>query len=227
MLQVDGLEAFYGSSPAVTGVGFAVEPGQAVCLLGRNGMGKTTTLKAVLGLVRSQAKALTWQNFDLRPLRPEKRARLGIGYMPQEHRVFPELTVLENLRLGGGNDVEYFDKLIEKFPQLKSRLQHPAGVLSGGEQQMLGAVRALWPQPGLLLLDEPSEGVMPTLVATMERLLKDFCSRGGAILIAEQNVTWVRSWCAVAVILERGKSVFQGPMEALSEAMLRKHLSVF
>jgi branched-chain amino acid transport system ATP-binding protein len=225
MLQVEELSAFYGIRPAVFDLSFELHPGQAVALLGRNGMGKTTTLKALLGLIQADAKMLSWNNIDMRRLSAEKRVNLGIGYVPQDQRVFPDLSVMENLQLGAGQDRQQLDGLLERFPQLTERLKHRAGVLSGGEQQMLGIVRALWGNPKLLLLDEPSEGVMPTLVVEFGKLLQGFCAQGGSILVAEQNVGWAQSWCDHALILERGQRVFFDDMKTLSDDLLTQHLA--
>lgn len=226
MLRVEGLRARYDEVPVLFGLDFEVRPGEAVALLGRNGMGKSSTLKALMGLIRFQARVLRWGEADLRALPAPRRARLGIGYVPQEGRIFPALSVQENLRLGGGRDPALLERLLETFAALRPRLRQPAGTLSGGEQQMLSLVRALWARPRLLLCDEPSEGLMPALVTRLQAELQAFVRAGGALLLTEQNVTWARSWCDRLLVLERGRLVFAGPPTALSEAQLRRHLGL-
>ncbi len=226
MLRAEGLNAFHGRQPALFGLDFSVRPGEAVALLGRNGMGKTSTLKAVMGLIRVEASALRFGEVDLLKLPAHGRARAGLGYAPQDGRAFPALSVRENLRLGGGDDPERLEALLREFPQLRDRLGQRAGTLSGGEQQMLGIVRALWAEPRLLLLDEPSEGLMPSLVARLGEVLTRYRAGGGALLLAEQHVGWVRAWCDRLLILERGRLAFEGAPEALSPELERRHLGV-
>lgn len=227
MLRVKGLHAHYGQQPVLFGLSFELNPGEAVALLGRNGMGKTATFKAILGLIPAQAQLLELGKVDLRKLPPQRRARSGIGYAAQDGRVFPDLSVLENLRLGGGRDPDALQRLLAHFPQLKDRLKQAAGTLSGGEQQMLGIVRALWGNSRLLLLDEPTEGLMPALRQVLALLLREFCGRGGSVLLAEQHVDWVRSWCDRILILERGRLVFADEAARLPEALIQRHLGVF
>jgi len=226
VLSVEGLYAFHGRQPALFELAFSARPGEAVALLGRNGMGKTSTLKALMGLIRVEASTLRFGEADLLALPAHGRAPLGMGYAPQDGRVFPALSVRENLRLGGGQDPERLEALLAEFPQLRDRLGQRAGTLSGGEQQMLGIVRALWAEPRLLLLDEPSEGLMPSLVARLGEVLARYRAGGGALLLAEQHVGWARAWCDRLLILERGRLVFRGEAADFSPELERRHLGV-
>jgi len=227
MFAVKRLNAQYGPQPVLFELSFELNPGEAVALLGRNGMGKTATFKSILGLICAQAQWLKLGELDLSKLPPHRRARSGIGYAAQDGRVFPGLSVLDNLKLGGGHDPETLKRLLSYFPQLENRLNQAAGTLSGGEQQMLGITRTLWGDSKLLLLDEPAEGLMPALRGVLALLLGEFCKRGGSVLLAEQHVDWVRDWCDRILILERGRLVFAGEAGRLSDALIQRHLGVF
>ncbi len=227
MLDVEALQAGYGARPVLDALSLTVAPGEAVALLGRNGAGKTTTLKSVLGLVPARARRLAFFEDDLRPLSPDRRARLGIAYAAQDGRLFPDMSVAENLRLGGGRDAALLDDLLDRFPQLAGRLRQRAGTLSGGEQQVLGLVRALWAKPRLLLMDEPGEGLMPALLEAMGGALRAACDNGAGLLVAEQRVNWVRAWCDRAVVLARGEVVFEWPFALLTPELERHHLGLF
>ncbi len=224
LLLLEGVEAFYGRAQALWGVSLQVGAAEIVGLLGRNGAGKSTTLKAVLGLVRRRGR-IVFAGLELTKLPPERIPRLGIGYQPQGVRVFPGLTVKENLMLAGADD-EAIHRALERFPELKTKLRQRAGTLSGGEQQMLAIARALAKEPRLLLLDEPSEGLMPALVARLTRLLKELKAEGTAILLAEQRLPLALELCDRVYLLDRGRIAWSGTPETISQTELQTHLGV-
>ncbi|GAB6061815.1 ABC transporter ATP-binding protein [Deferrisoma palaeochoriense] len=229
MLKVRGLHAFYGKSHVLHGVDFEVGPGELVGLLGRNGMGKTTTLKAVMGLVRPARGTVEFQGEDLRALKPHQIPRRGIALVPQGRGLFPELTVLENLRIAhpkGRPPAERLEQVFEYFPRLKERRAQKAGTLSGGEQQMLAIGRALIPNPRLILFDEPSEGLMPLLVQAIHETVRAINAKGVGAVLVEQNVQAALGMCDRVYILEGGRTVWSGCPTDLDEATQRQYLGV-
>ena len=229
MLELEALDAYYGASRVLNKVSLRVNAGETVGLLGRNGSGKTTLLKSILGLVTIRSGQIFFNSQKISGLVAHKIPRLGIAYMPQNQRVFPTLTVLENLKLAalkGKFDWRSLEATLERFPQLKGRLKQPAGTLSGGEQQILAIARALMPRPKLLLLDEPTEGLMPSLVAAVEDAINAAKEGGTGVLMAEQNLGTALKLCDRVYILEKGTIMLEKPVNELSERELQKHLGL-
>jgi branched-chain amino acid transport system ATP-binding protein len=219
MLKVENLHTHYGKSHILQGVSLRVEDGEAVALLGRNGVGKTTTLKSIMGLVPPTNGAVTFANVRLDQIPAHKITSVGLGYVPQGRRIFPNLTVLENLCLGlsGTPDEGRLDEIFERFPRLKERLKQEGGTLSGGEQQMLAIARCLIMRPRLLLLDEPTEGIMPKLVATIRNEIKAANRKGISILLVEQNFRTALAVCTRIYIMEKGVISYEGTAQELRD----------
>jgi branched-chain amino acid transport system ATP-binding protein len=208
MLEVRGLQAQYGKSRVLHGVTLDVVQGQIAVLVGRNGVGKTTTLEAIMGLVDVAAGEVRFEGELISGVEPYRIPRRGIGYVPQGRRIFPELTVRENLEIGcvsGAVDQATLARVFEYFPRLAERLWQPGGTLSGGEQQMLAIGRALLGRPKLLLLDEPTEGLMPSLVALVEATLRRLREEGTTILLVEQNLATALSVGDRVHVMEKGE----------------------
>ena len=210
-LAIERLKVTYGPIVGTEGVGFLLEAGETLALVGANGAGKSSTLKAVLGMARYAEGKITLDGADLKGLKPSQVVRLGVGYSPEGRRVFPQLSVLDNLKVGGisrsGAEVpERLARIYDYFPRLKERAGQRAGSLSGGEQQMLAIGRALMSKPSVLMLDEPSLGLAPVIVERIGEILQDIQKTEGlAVLLAEQNASWALSLARRAVILELGK----------------------
>ncbi len=208
MLTVEGLACSYGDVRAVEDVSLALAPGEIVCLLGRNGAGKTTTLRAIMGFVRPRAGRIRFDGTELTALPTHEISKLGIGYVPQGRRLFPFLTVEENLRMGlllRGGGTETLESVLGLFPVLRERLRQTAGTLSGGEQQMLATARALCARPRLLLLDEPTEGLMPALVRRLLDTIRGLKARGVGVLLVEQRIEAALSVADRGVLMETGR----------------------
>ncbi len=210
-LAIEGLKVTYGPIVGTDGVALTVEEGEIVALVGSNGAGKSSTLKAVLGMASYEAGRIMLDGADLKGLKPFQVVRRGIGYSPEGRRVFPQLSVAENLRIGGitrpPQEVpERLARIYAYFPRLKERARQRAGSLSGGEQQMLAIGRALMSKPSVLMLDEPSLGLAPVVVERIGEILTEIqASEGLAVLLAEQNASWALALARRAVILELGK----------------------
>jgi branched-chain amino acid transport system ATP-binding protein len=210
MLRVDGVDAYYGLSHVLQKVSLSVQPGEAVALLGRNGAGKTTTLKTIMGVVRARRGRITWDGTDVTALPSHRIVQLGIGYVPEERRIFPNLSVYENLKMarltvdGGRRMDDYLARVFALFPPLEQRLANPGRTLSGGEQQMLTMARSLGTEPRLLLIDEPTEGLMPAFVETIERTIGEIQRQGLAVLLVEQNTRLALSATQRAYVIEKG-----------------------
>jgi len=221
MLEVRDLHAFYGQSHILHGVDLNVDEGEIVSLLGRNGVGRSTTCKAIMGLVAPQGHVL-YRGKDLAGLRSDLVARAGIGYVPEDRQVFPTLTVRQNLELGLKKAGKFgrwtFDDVYRLFPNLAARQNNPAGVLSGGEQQMLTMCRTLMGDPDLVLIDEPTEGLAPLLVEQVAVLLAEIASRGVAILLVEQKLTIALKISHRLYVMGHGKIVFEGTPADLAAA---------
>ena len=207
MLRVEQIDCFYGAVQVLKAVSLELAAGEIVGLLGRNGAGKTTVLKSIMGLVKPNAGRIAFDGADLTKLPPHEIPRLGIAYVPQGRRLFSGLTVAENLRMGllvrdGGRDT--LDRVLGLFPALTERLGQRAGTLSGGEQQMLATARALCLEPKILLLDEPSEGLMPTMVETLLATIAGLKTEGVAVLVVEQKVEAALAVADRIVFLENG-----------------------
>ncbi len=220
MLQVHGLNSFYGQAHILHDVGFGVGPGEVAVLLGRNGAGKSTVMKSLIGLVRPASGSVQFAGRDVARLEPYRRAQLGLGYVPEDRRIFAELTVMENLDVGrqpprDGLQPWTPERLFALFPNLGAMRQRPGGRMSGGEQQMLTIARTLMGNPRLLLLDEPSEGLSPLIVEQMAAAIKALRQEGLSILLAEQNLHFAAEVATQAVILESGQAVWTGSVAAL------------
>ncbi|MPT22608.1 MAG: ABC transporter ATP-binding protein [Starkeya sp.] len=212
LLEIEGLDAWYGEAQILFDLSLRVAPGEAVALVGRNGAGKSTTLKALMGLVRRRARRLSFGGTDLIALPTHAIARLGIGYVPEDRRIFTELTVRENLDLGrrpprpgAGRAAWTLEAVFELFPQLGDMRERRGGQMSGGEQQMLAMARALIGNPALLLLDEPSEGVAPIVVEQMGRALARLKATGLSLLICEENSDLCAGLCDRVLRIEQGE----------------------
>ena len=217
MLKLDGVVAGYGKSRVLQGVDLEVGPGEAVALLGRNGVGKTTTLRAIMGLTRARGGAITFDGARVDTLPGHKVPRLGIGYVPQGRHIFPNLTVMDNLCLGlrSAPRPERLNAVLDRFPRLRERSRQMGGTLSGGEQQMLAIARCLIMEPKILLLDEPTEGIMPKLVASLRDEIRAINDTGVSILFVEQNIAAALAVCSRAYIMEKGAVCYEGTTDEL------------
>ena len=220
-LLVEGLRVRYGRILGTDGVSLTLGEGETLALVGANGAGKSSTLKAILGMVDYPEGRITFGGRDLKGLKPSQIVRLGIGYSPEGRRVFPQLSVADNLRVGGitrerGELAALADKIYGYFPRLRERAGQRAGSLSGGEQQMLAIGRALMSKPAVLMLDEPSLGLAPVIVERIGEILQEIrASEGLAVLLAEQNAAWALSLAQRAVILDLGRVGMAGDAAAL------------
>ena len=231
MLELDDVHAFYGKSHVLHGVRFDVRPGEIVSLLGRNGSGRSTTVKAIMGLVDGTGR-IRWRGQDLVGRKPFEIARLGIGYVPENREIFPDLTVHQNLMLGekrgrgqaAGREPRFgFDDMYRLFPRLRERQHTAAGVLSGGEQQMLTLCRTLMGDPDLIMIDEPTEGLAPMIVELVARYLHELRERGISVLLVEQKLTIALEVADRCLVMGHGEIVFEGTPDALrADAGVRK-----
>ena len=230
MLELDGIHAYYGRSHVLYGVSLVAREGEVVSLLGRNGAGKSTTLKAIMGLVDVPRGAIRFDGRSLVGVPTHRISRHGIGFVPEDRRIFPDLTVTENLRVGAASTGGAFGvaRVYQLFPKLSSLADQRGGSLSGGEQQMLTIARTLMTSPRLLLLDEPSEGLAPVVVKALGDAIAELKSRGLTILLSEQNVKFARRLADRAYIIERGEIKFAGAIAELDrdESMRRAYLGV-
>ena len=233
MLDVGQLDAWYGKAQILYGVSLQVGEGECVALMGRNGAGKSTTMKSIMGLVARRAGQVTWQGQDISALPAYRISRLGLGFVPEDRRIFTDLTVRENLEVGrqpprtGAPHWEEA-RVFALFPNLAAMPDRPGGRMSGGEQQMLTIARTLMGNPHLILLDEPSEGVAPLVVEQMAQMIVTLKREGLSILLSEQNLHFARLVSDRAVVLEKGQVRFTGSMETLmaDEQVQRTYLSV-
>ena len=221
-LEVQALETGYGKAQVLFGVDLEVEAGELVALLGANGAGKTTLLRALSGLLRPWKGSVLLGGKDLRGLSPARRARLGLGHVPEGRQLFPLMTVEETLRLGAaflapGREKEGYERVYALFPQLAERRRQLAGTLSGGEQQMLAIGRALMGFPRILLVDEPSLGLSPRLAEEVLLALKEVARGGVGVLLVEQNVALSLEVAERGYVLEHGRVVLEGPAQALAQ----------
>jgi branched-chain amino acid transport system ATP-binding protein len=233
MLEIAALHTYYGRAHILDDVTFAVGWGEVVVLLGRNGAGKSTTLKSIMGLVRPARGWISFDGHDLTRLTPHKIARLGLGYVPEERRVFADLTVAENLEVGRQPPRRRAptwtpERLFELFPNLADLRARPAGRISGGEQQMLTIARTLMGNPRAILLDEPSEGLAPVIVEQMAATIEELKRDGLTVLLSEQNLRFARAVANRALIIEKGRIRYQGTIAELAadEAMRAAYLTV-
>ncbi|MFM8989383.1 MAG: ABC transporter ATP-binding protein [Alphaproteobacteria bacterium] len=233
LLDVEGLHAHYGQAHVLQGVDLRIEAGSVLALMGRNGAGKSTTLKAIMGLVPPSGGAVRFSGGALHGLGPHEIARRGLGYVPEDRRIFTELTVMENLEVGRraarpGVPAWTPERLFELFPNLASMRDRPGGRMSGGEQQMLTIARTLMGNPSLVLLDEPSEGLAPVIVEQMARAILSLKREGLTVLLCEQNLHFATLVSDRAAIIEKGVVRYEGTMAALQadEAVRAQYLSV-
>ena len=235
MFQIEGLTAGYGQATILREVSLQAAPGEITVLMGRNGAGKTTLMKAIMGLVRAEAGQVRLDGTDLAALPPHQVPGHGVGYVPQGRRLFSELTVAQNIEIGLGAGPkeaskrrETRDEMLELFPRLGERMGQRAGTLSGGEQQMLATARALCLRPKLLLLDEPTEGLQPSMIEAIRQVMVQMRDRGLAVLLVEQRIDAVLALADRISVIEMGRNAedFTKPEIAPGEARLRAHLGV-
>jgi urea transport system ATP-binding protein len=231
MLELSNISVSYEGSRILRGVNLTVPDRSLVCLMGRNGVGKTTTLKSIIGLVKTDAGAVHFGGKDITALKPDLRAREGLAYVPQGRDIFPNLTVWENLRISlvvhGTKANGQVDRVLELFPVLKEMLTRKGGVLSGGQQQQLAIARALLTDPKLLLLDEPTEGIQPNIIDQIgETLLKIKQEGKLSILLVEQYLDFCLAIGESFYIMDRGAVVANGPISHLNDDIVKLHLTV-
>src|SRR5215510_6302694 len=236
MLQVEKLNVYYGESHILRDVSFAVEPGQVACLMGRNGVGKTTTLKAIMGLLLTRSGQIKFDGTDITKEPTDRRVKRGLGYVPQGREIIPHLTVRENLQLGfwarsgtinGTTEKHAFEEVYQLFPKLAQILDRPGGVLSGGEQQQLAIGRGLLSDPKVLLLDEPTEGIQPSIIDQIEDVIIGFKkSRRFAILLVEQGLHFAARLAETYVVMAKGAVVATGRTGELSHDQVKQYLTV-
>jgi len=232
LLEVDTIDVFYGSSQILFDVSLAVEAGQTMALIGRNGAGKSTTFKAIAGIAPPKDGAIVFRGARLEKQSPYRIARLGVGYVPEDRQVFPEHTVEDNLRIaakpGPGGTSWTLGRIWEVFPILASMKTRMAGRLSGGEQQMLTIARTLMGNPDILLLDEPSEGLAPIIVQRIGQLILELREAGVSILMAEQNMHFCLKVATHATVIDKGEIRFAGTIDALkrNDEVKARYLSI-
>jgi len=229
MLSIEGLDVAYGGSQVLWSIDLEVPAGSVVCLMGRNGVGKTTLLRSVMGLLPARRGRISFLDRDVTHASPDARARAGLGYVPQGREIFPHLTVAENLKMAllGCGRAAALDDALDLFPALRKLLARKGGVLSGGEQQMLAIGRALLTRPKLLMLDEPTEGIQPSIVLDIEDAIRRIRKELGlAVLLVEQYLEFAERLADTYVIMAKGTVVARGETRALRPEMVKKHLAV-
>jgi branched-chain amino acid transport system ATP-binding protein len=235
LLKVEDIHTYYGKSHILDGISLEVGTGEVVGLLGRNGVGKSTTLKAIAGLVHPSAGQVVFEGRQITGLAAHRIARLGIAYVPEDRRIFPLLTVTENLRtgldrhgVGKARKAELLDKVYAYFPVLAERRQQPGGTLSGGEQQMLAIARAMMLEPKIILLDEPTEGLMPRMVSQIREIIEILHGEGVAVLLVEQNVPLTLEASQRVYLIEKGVVRHHAASAALKadDAVIHQYMGV-
>jgi branched-chain amino acid transport system ATP-binding protein len=224
LLEVQGLNTYYGDSHVLQGISLAVDQGELVALLGRNGMGKSTTLKSIMGLVKPRSGSVTYRGENVAGYPPYKVAKAGIGYVPEERRIFPNLSVLDNLAMGikGGKidkknpNAWTVERIFKHFPSLEARRENKGAHLSGGEQQMLAIGRSLMGNPDLILVDEPTEGLAPLLVKEVRNMLEGINKVGVSILLVEHNFKVAMSLARRVYVMKKAQVAFEGTVEELA-----------
>jgi branched-chain amino acid transport system ATP-binding protein len=230
MFRVSEVHAGYGATPILFGVSLEVREGEAVALLGKNGMGKTTLMKAAMGFLRPWRGAIEFNGRPLTGLPPHEIARLGVGYVPENRRVFPGLTVRENLELGlsavarrtGALRQDRLEEVFRHFPRLGERMDQPAKTLSGGEQQMLAIARVMMAHARIILMDEPTQGLAPALVRHIREMIHELKRLGVTVLLVEQNARMALNVCDRGYIMEKGAIVFEGPSRELRDSPITR-----
>jgi urea transport system ATP-binding protein len=231
MLSVEGVELYYGASHALRRVSLTAKKGEVTCVLGRNGVGKTSLLRAIFGLQPIRAGRITWEGRELNDLPPHERARAGLALVPQGREIFPRLSVFENLATGFAplaRELRHVpDEIFDLFPVLKEMLHRRGGDLSGGQQQQLAIARALVTRPRLLVLDEPTEGIQPSIIKDIERVIRALAERGTmAILLVEQYFDFARALADAYLVMQRGEVVLSGRRDKMDEIAVRGYLTV-
>ncbi len=231
MLVVEGVDLFYGASHALRRISLTARKGEVTCILGRNGVGKTSLLRAIIGLQPIRAGRISWEDRDLTNLPVHQRARAGLALVPQGREIFGRLTVQENLETGFAPVPPQLrhipDEIFTLFPVLKSMLGRRGGDLSGGQQQQLAIARALVTRPTLLMLDEPTEGIQPSIIKDIEQVIRGLAARGDmAILLVEQYFEFARDLAAAFLVMQRGEVVASGRREEMDEVAVRSYLTV-
>ena len=231
MLNVENIDLHYGASQALRGVGIRADKGAVTCIMGRNGVGKTSLLRAIVGHHPVSGGVIQWEEGDITRAAPHERARAGIAYVPQGREIFPLLSVEENLQTGYAalpRSLRHVpDEIFELFPVLKDMLSRRGGDLSGGQQQQLAIARALVTRPRLLVLDEPTEGIQPSIIKDIERVIRVLAGRGDmAIVLVEQYFEFARDLADTFAVMDRGEVVMTGTSENMVEADVRRYLTV-
>jgi urea transport system ATP-binding protein len=231
VLSVEGIDLYYGASHALRRVSISAEKGEVTCILGRNGVGKTSLLRAIFGLQTIRAGRIIWEDQILNGLPPHERARSGLALVPQGREIFPRLTVLENLETGFAPLAPKLHQIPNEvfalFPTLQGMLHRRGGDLSGGQQQQLAIARALVTRPRLLILDEPTEGIQPSIIKDIEGIIRALTERGNmAILLVEQYFDFARGLADAYYVMQRGEIVHSGRREDMDEAAVRSYLTV-
>jgi urea transport system ATP-binding protein len=231
VLEVDGVDLYYGASIALRGVGLTAKKGEVTCILGRNGVGKTSLLRAIFGLQAIRNGTVTWDGKSLNGLAAYDRARAGLALVPQGREIFPRLTVEENLETGFAilprGERRVPDEIFSLFPVLGDMLGRRGGDLSGGQQQQLAIARALVMRPSLLILDEPTEGIQPSIIKDIGRVIADLARRGDmAILLVEQYFDFARDLADAYIVMQRGEVVLAGRGDDMDETAVRSFLTV-
>ena len=226
LLQVRALEAFYGASQALFGVSLDIREGEVVALMGRNGMGKTTTISSIFGLVRPRSGSITFAGREVAGMRPHRIARLGLGLVPEGRRCFPNLTVTENLVAAARSGPWTLERVVELFPRLGERRGQYASTLSGGEQQMLAIGRALMTNPALLILDEATEGLAPVIRRDIWAAIRTLKEAGQSILVVDKTLSELLPVADRCFVLEKGVTVFEGASAGLTSELQDRYLGV-
>jgi len=233
ILEINNIDTYYGQSHVLQGISLSIEEGEVVALLGRNGVGKTTTLRSIMGLTPPRKGSINFQGEEIAGKKPFEIARLGIGYVPDDRRIFPDMTTEENLLLGRhlskrGNGGWSVERVYNLFPTLKDLRSRKGGFLSGGEQKMLAIGRALMTNPALALIDEPSEGLGPLVVAALSRTIREIRDTGVTVFLADQNVRFCRKIADRGYIIEKGTIQYQDEMKNIleNEEIVKRYLTV-